>query len=236
MLCLFYWLLEECKLQKQQTATQQITEQQLTKQQVTAEDVKKAYHFYAHFYYFIFGAPLEHGRRVLAKILKISPPNTILEVGVGTGMLLRHYPNSSEVTGIDICEDMLAVAQTRADALPQIAINLQTMDAENLTFADESFDCVVLAYVLSATPNPHKLSAEVRRVCKKNGTIYILNHFSGSGFWWLLEKLVANMANKIGFRSEFSYEYYVQNQPWKIIKTERVNLFGLSKFVVIKNV
>lgn len=201
----------------------------------TADDVKKAYHFYAPIYYFAFGAILEHGRRVLAQALKAAPPNTILEIGVGTGMLLKHYPPNSKITGIDICEDMLKVAQTVADTLPQLSIQLQMMDAENQSFANESFDCVVLPYVLSVTPNPDALIAEAQRVCKKNGTIMILNHFSGSSFWWLLEKLVANMAKKIGFRSEFSYQQYVQNQPWQILKTQRVNLLGLSKFVLIKN-
>jgi phosphatidylethanolamine/phosphatidyl-N-methylethanolamine N-methyltransferase len=109
------------------------------------------------------------------------------------------------------------------------------MDAENMSFPNDSFDCVVLPYVLSVTPSPEKLINEVRRVCKPGAHIIIVNHFSGSGFWWFLEKTVKNIAERIGFRSEFSYEQNILVYDWNIIKVQSVNLFGLSKLIVIQN-
>ncbi|HEY3300119.1 MAG TPA: methyltransferase domain-containing protein [Methylophilaceae bacterium] len=218
------------------TQQQSVTKENLASDEVTFDDIKKAYHIHARIYYFTFGAILEPGRRALAKVLKQSPPDTVLEMGVGTGMLLKHYPVTSKVTGIDFSEDMLIVARQRAKKLSDHDIQLHRMDGEKLTFANESFDSVVLPYVLSVTPHPQRIIDEARRVCKKNGTIYILNHFSGSGFWWLFEKLVEKLAKKIGFRSEFSYQQYVLNQPWQIEQSTSVNLFGLSKFVIIRNI
>lgn len=203
--------------------------------QITQADIKKSYHFYAPIYDLLFGAVLEPGRKVLCKEVRKLNPTSLLEIGVGTGLLLNKYPTNCKITGIDISEDMLMIAREKAKNLPQMDITLEIIDAEHLKFSDHSFDCVVIPYVLSVTPDPDTLVAEARRVCKKGGTIMILNHFSGKGFWYLLEKTVDGLAKKIGFRSEFSYESHILKYDWKITKVEQVNLFGLSKFILIQN-
>ncbi len=203
---------------------------------ITQADVRKTYRFYAPVYDYVFGKVLEPGRRALSGEVSQLKPASILEVGVGTGLLLESYPAASKVTGIDISEEMLDAARHKARQLRHMVIDLQLMDAEALRFPDESFDCVVLPYVLSVTPDPDALVAEVRRVCRKNGTIIVVNHFSGSGTWYLLEKLVKNLAERIGFRSEFSYEANVLKHDWEVVRAETVNLFGLSKLVVIRNI
>lgn len=202
---------------------------------ITKADIKNTYKFYAPIYDFMFGAVLDPGRRMLAKEVILLKPCKILEVGVGTGLLLGSYPASSKIVGIDICHDMLKRARDRAKKLSYMDIELKLIDAEHLNFADNSFDCVVIPYVLSVTPDPEKLISEVRRVCKKNGTIIILNHFSGNSAWAPLENLVKNLAEKIGFRSKFSYEENISKYNWKILKVNSVNLFGLSKLIVISN-
>jgi phosphatidylethanolamine/phosphatidyl-N-methylethanolamine N-methyltransferase len=202
---------------------------------INPADVKKTYGFYAPIYDLLFGVILEPGRRALCKEVALLKPVKILEVGVGTGLLLSQYPVSSQITGVDLSDEMLEVAKRRVKKLPHMKIHLEIMDAEHLEFADASFDCVVLPYVLSVTPNPEALIKELQRVCEKNGTIIILNHFSGSGVWYLLEKLVKNLAEKIGFRSEFSYETHIIKNKLEVTKLQKVNLFGLSKLVVIRN-
>lgn len=203
--------------------------------QITQSDIKKTYSFYAPFYNILFGSILEPGRRALSKETHCLQPGNILEIGVGTGLLLDKYPVQSHITGIDISDEMLNIAKQKAYEMSHMRIHLEAMDAENLTFADNHFDCVVLPYVLSVTPNPDLLIKESRRVCKKNGTIIIVNHFSGSNSWYLLERLFKNLAEKIGFRSEFNYEKHILKHDWEIVKLKSVNLFGLSKLVVIRN-
>ena len=197
--------------------------------------VKKTYKFYAPIYDFLFGAILEPGRRALCDEVHLWQPDTLLEVGVGTGLLLEKYPASSKITGVDISDEMLDIARSKTKKLPHMDIRLEAMDGEKLSFGDNSFDCVVLPYVLSVTPNPEALVNELRRVCRKDGIIIILNHFSGSGAWYLLEKTFKNLAEKIGFRSEFSYDKHVLIHDWEVLKTATVNLLGLSKLVVIRN-
>jgi phosphatidylethanolamine/phosphatidyl-N-methylethanolamine N-methyltransferase len=89
--------------------------------------------------------------------------------------------------------------------------------------------------VLSVTPHPQRLVAEIRRVCKKDGTIFILNHFSGSNFWWFMERAVRPLANRIGFRSDFSFEDQIMRYDWEIQSTAKVNFMRLSTLVKIRN-
>jgi phosphatidylethanolamine/phosphatidyl-N-methylethanolamine N-methyltransferase len=201
----------------------------------SSKDVVKTYSFYAPIYDFLFGAVLEPGRRALCAEVRQLNPNRILEIGVGTGLLLSQYPITSQITGIDISKEMLDIANDRVGKLPHLSIHLELMDAEKLSFIDDSFDCVVLPYVLSVTPNPNDLIKEALRVCKKDGMLIIVNHFSGSGAWYLLEKLVRSFAQKIGFRSEFSYDAYIVKNDLDVVKLKQVNIFGLSKLIVIKN-
>lgn len=202
---------------------------------ITQSDVKKVYGHLAPIYDLVFGAVFAQGRSALRKELASLQPTRILEVGVGTGLMLDKYPINSKVNGIDIAKEMLEIAKHRAATLPHMNIQLDVMDAEKLDFENNSFDCVVMPYVLSVTPNPDALVAEVRRVCEKDGTIMIVNHFSGNGPWYLLEKLVKNIAEIIGFRSEFDYESHILKHDWHVKKVTKVNLFGLSKLIVIRN-
>lgn len=204
--------------------------------QITIDNVINTYKFYAPLYDYIFGSVFEPGRHALANVVKEQAPSSILEIGVGTGLMLEYYPVKTKIVGVDISSDMLDIAKDRADDLPEHKIKLMKVDAEALNFADGSFDCVTLPYVLSVTPNPEKLVSELRRVCRKGGTIIILNHFSGSRFWTYLERTVRAMANRIGFRSDFDYAEQILKHNWEILSVKTVNVLGLSKLVVIRNI
>lgn len=203
---------------------------------ISRQGVISTYRRYAPMYDWIFGAVLQPGRRALSWAVRGLGAGSVLEVGVGTGLTLRDYPTHCRVVGIDLCEEMLAKARQRAAQLPRDQIHLEAMDAENMRFPDGSFDCVAIPYVLSVTPNPERLVGEVRRVCRKGGTILIVNHFSGGRFWRLLEGAVGGLAEKVGFRSEFNFDEHVLGHDWEVVSVRNVNLFGLSRLIVIRNV
>lgn len=202
---------------------------------ISVDNVVDTYRFYAPLYDRLFGAVLEPGRCALTEAVCAMRPTSILEVGVGTGLTLERYPASASVVGIDISKEMLQIARERAEKLPDRSIHLAAMNAESMDFPDGCFDCVAIPYVLSVTPNPERLVAEIRRVCRKNGTILILNHFSGSRFWWFLESAVRPLSNRIGFRSDFCYDEQILKYDWEILSVRKVNLFGLSRLVTIRN-
>ena len=203
--------------------------------EISPQAVVRTYRFYAPVYDALFGAVLGPGRTRMAKAVSALAPANVLEVGVGTGLALPHYPAGTAVTGIDLSPDMLRRARVVADRLRGRRIDLHEMDAEQLTFEDDSFDCVTVPYVLSVTPDPDRLVAEIRRVCRPGGHILIVNHFSGSRFWWLLERLVRSVADRVGFRSDFDYERHILSHDWHVLSSTPVNLFGLSRLVVIRN-
>ncbi|HSX59786.1 MAG TPA: methyltransferase domain-containing protein [Tahibacter sp.] len=203
---------------------------------LTQEQIKRTYAWYAPIYDQLFGAVYAHGRRRMAAALRTLAPQRVLEVGVGTGLTLNCYPATSSIVGIDLSEPMLARARRRATRLGLTDVDLRIMDGESTPFPDASFDCVTVPYVLSATPEPARLVRELRRVCRPGGNIVILNHFSGSRFWWLLERAAQPLSSKVGFRSDFHFEEHVARHDWKILSVESANPFGLSRLVVIENV
>lgn len=202
---------------------------------ISVDNVVDTYRFYAPLYDRVFGAVLEPGRQVLTDAVCALQPKSILEVGIGTGLTLERYPVEATVIGIDISQEMLNIARTRARNLAGRNIHLAAMNAEAMDFPDGCFDCVAIPYVLSVTPNPAKLVTEIRRVCRKGGTILILNHFSGSRFWWFLERAVRPLSNRIGFRSDFCYDEQILKYDWEILSVKKVNFLGLSRMVAIRN-
>lgn len=199
----------------------------------TPEEVISTYRRLAPVYDRVFGFVLDHGRRELAKAVAKENPGNLLEIGVGTGLMLHRYPRRTHVVGIDLSEDMLKIAHTRVDAKELTNIELHAMNAEELTFPDESFDCVTLPYVLSVTPNPEKLVSEVRRVCRKDGTIFILGHFGGGRFSWLTDGFARLVARKAKFQPALSYEEQVLNHDWEVKASRLANVLGISRLVAV---
>ena len=99
----------------------------------------------------------------------------ILEVGVGTGKNIQYYPDDAEVTAIDFSEKMLEKAKMRAEKLVK-SVDLRLMDAQQLDFPDETFDTVITTCVFCSVPDAVKGLKEIRRVCKKDGQIIMLEH------------------------------------------------------------
>jgi len=202
---------------------------------VSRAQVERSYRRYAPIYDLLFGASLGPGRSAMLRAVQQLAPQSILEVGVGTGLALPRYPAASRIVGVDVSPQMLEVARRRVQADAE-RIQLEVMDAESMSFADASFNCVTLPYVLSVTPNPDRLVAEVRRVCRPGGHILIVNHFSGHMPWRPVERLLRPLAGPLGFRTEFSLEQHVLRHDWEVLSIETTNLLALSRLILIRNV
>jgi ubiquinone/menaquinone biosynthesis C-methylase UbiE len=129
------------------------------------------------FLYDIMEAPMEGLRfaswrqRLAGRI--VGP--TALEVGVGTGKNLAYYPEDVRITAIDFSPRMLARARKKANKL-NIRVDLQEMDVQYLKFPDHSFDTVFATFVFCSVPDPVMGLRELRRICKPEGRLLLLEH------------------------------------------------------------
>ena len=200
-----------------------------------ALSVIHTYDRYARFYDFTFGAVLNHGRKTLARVLNARAGEKILEIGVGSGLMLPLYPRNVQVVGIDISAKMLHRARATVARHRLEHVELRLVDAEITDLPPAAFDHVVLPYVYSVTPHPLLLMRQAFRLCKPGGSIWILNHFSQSTAWAFLERPFRPFAQSIGFRTDFPYKTYVVDQGWQILAEYKVNLFSLSRLVHVRN-
>ena len=100
----------------------------------------------------------------------------VLEIGLGTGLNLPHYPNTLlQLRAVDpfpLLPDRLAERST-ATSFP---IEISRISAEQLPYDDRTFDCVVSTWTLCTIPDPVAALREVRRVLKLEGTFVFLEH------------------------------------------------------------
>jgi len=199
--------------------------------------IEKVYRRYAKRYDFYFGALFQPGRKAVINRMRCRPGERILEVGVGTGLSLPLYPSGVQVTGIDISEAMLARARARAarDRLEQV-VALLRMDAEHMDFRDDSFDKVVAMYVVSVVPSPAQLVAEMRRVCRPGGELYIVNHFQHANPLVAgIEHLLAPLSRLLGFHTDFPLENFLRETGLEVSERIPVNVLGYWTLLRARN-
>jgi ubiquinone/menaquinone biosynthesis C-methylase UbiE len=109
-----------------------------------------------------------------------------LEVAIGTGLNLPRYSDDVGITGVDLSEEMLAIARDRADRMGRV-VELREGDAHDLPFDDESFDSVVCTYSLCQIPDPRKAVSEMKRVLRAGGKLILVDHIRSSvrPLFWL---------------------------------------------------
>ncbi len=95
----------------------------------------------------------------------------VLEVAVGTGLNLPHYPDDVRLTGVDLSDRMLDLARGR-----DRTATLRQADAHALPFADGSFDTVVCTFGLCSIPDPDTAVAEMVRVLRPGGRLILVDH------------------------------------------------------------
>jgi phosphatidylethanolamine/phosphatidyl-N-methylethanolamine N-methyltransferase len=187
--------------------------------------VARVYENLAWVYDLTFGPALHPGRVDAIRRMAIKPGDRVLEVGVGTGINAALYPAECSVTGIDFSSSMLEKAHDRIARKGVRNVRLLQMDAQNMKFADDSFDIVYAPYVISVVPDPVAVTREMHRVCRPGGKIIILNHFrskSRLGSW--LETIIAPFTLYLGFKSDLDLPAFLVQAGLKPVSIEKVNV------------
>lgn len=183
--------------------------------------VATAYDRWAPIYDIVFGNVFAAGRREAIDAAE-RVGGDILEVGIGTGISLPHYRAGNAIHGVDISDAMLLKARQRVKQLGLTHVReIARMDAENLTYADNSFDVVVAQYVITSVPDPERALDEFVRVVRPGGEIVITTRVgAGEGLRGNIEKALMPLTSRLGFRTDFPWSRY---EEWAA-RTPRVKL------------
>ena len=123
---------------------------------------------------------------------------SLLEVGIGSGLSLPHYPDSVRVTGVDLSPQMLRLCGARAAALGR-PVELVEHDAQSLPFAAATFDSIAFNLCLCTIPDPRLAVREGLRVARPGAPMVFLEHVR-SHLWPVA--LVQDLVNPLTVRFE----------------------------------
>ncbi|MGD9724028.1 MAG: class I SAM-dependent methyltransferase [Pirellulales bacterium] len=155
----------------------------------------------------------------------------VLEIGIGTGLNLPHYPRSiRKITAIDPNPGMHRKAHKRI-AAGEIEVDKRVLGGESLPFGAESFDCVVSTFTMCSIAGIEQALAEFHRVLRPGGRFLFLEHGlspdPGVQRWQRrlngLERLIADnchldrdiraLVGRQPFQSTECAEFYLEKTP-----------------------
>jgi ubiquinone/menaquinone biosynthesis C-methylase UbiE len=121
----------------------------------------------------------------------ITPTDIVVNVACGTGkferIILAENPNQ-QIVSIDISEKMLAIAQRKLQAYPNVSFSLSSAAA--LPCTNGSFDVIVSASSFHYFDDPRAALAEMKRVLKPDGKVIILDWCKDYLVCWLCDLLL----------------------------------------------
>lgn len=105
----------------------------------------------------------------------------IADIGCGSGeitvRLAARYPDA-QLVAVDILESSVAYArQAHAALAPRV--RFEQGDAFELAFPDEQFDLVVCRHMTQSVPEPERILAELKRICRPGGWLHVLSEDYG---------------------------------------------------------
>ncbi|MFD1150961.1 class I SAM-dependent methyltransferase [Saccharothrix hoggarensis] len=159
----------------------------------------------------------------------------VLEVAIGTGLNLPHYPSDVRLTGLDLSPGMLAQARARADHLGR-DVTLVEGDAQSLPFPDAHFDTVVCTLGLCGVPDDRAAIHEMHRVLRPGGRLLLLDHVGSHHRvilfgQRLLERLTLRMIGDHQTRRPLPL---VEQAGFTVRRRERLKLGTVERLAAVK--
>ncbi len=140
--------------------------------------------------YAVIGTTLTITGELLCEAVELRPGQQVLDVAAGNGnATLAAARRWAEVTSTDYVPALLEHGRARASA-ERLPVTFQEADAEQLPFADRSFDVLLSVFGVMFTANQEQAAQELLRVCRSGGTIGLAN--------WTPEGFIGNVFRTIG--------------------------------------
>jgi ubiquinone/menaquinone biosynthesis C-methylase UbiE len=165
----------------------------------TSKEISRKYDRFARWYDWVEGVPDVLGVSRLRQSLLKRASAKVLEVAVGTGKNLKFYPSDCRVIALDLSNEMLNVARKHAAKL-SMDVWFLLGEAETLPFPDNSFDTVVSSLTSCTFPDPLAALGEMKRVCKPEGKILLLEHGRSNREWLgrFQDRMADRLAKQLG--------------------------------------
>jgi ubiquinone/menaquinone biosynthesis C-methylase UbiE len=140
--------------------------------------------------YAVVGTTLQIVGEQLVERMDLRAGQTVLDIAAGNGnATLAAARRWCDVTSTDYVETLLARGRRRAEA-EGLSVTFQKADAEDLPFADGSFDAVVSTFGAMFSPDQSRTASEMLRVCRSGGCIGLAN--------WTPDGFIGQMFKTIG--------------------------------------
>lgn len=154
-------------------------------------------------------------RRKVRKIIEKNSFSNILDIATGTGDLAIELSKiiNIKITGIDISQNMLSIAEKKIAKKNKTAqIDLFLEDSAKLSFSNNYFDAATCAFGVRNFENINNSLLEIYRVLKNDGILVILEfttpkkNFFGKFFKFYFKKILPTIG-KLVSKSSFAYNY-----------------------------
>jgi phosphatidylethanolamine/phosphatidyl-N-methylethanolamine N-methyltransferase len=195
----------------------------------------KLYAEFAPLYDRVFGKIFYSRLERVIEDLDIPPGTQVLEVGAGTGTSFPAYPTHCSVTGVDLAPDMLARARQKIQDNGWSHLQVMEMNALDLKFPDNSFDFVMAFHVVTVVPDPVRMMAEAKRVCKPSGRIVIVNHFTSDvPVLGSLTKAMDPLTRWLGWRTDLQLKPFIAETGLTVERVYKINKASLYTVVLAR--
>jgi phosphatidylethanolamine/phosphatidyl-N-methylethanolamine N-methyltransferase len=196
----------------------------------------KIYSEFAPLYDKIFGKIFYSRLERVIENLDIPAGAKVLEVGAGTGTSFPAYPTHCEVVGIDLAPDMLARARQKIEDNGWEHLSVLEMNALDLEFPDNTFDYVMAFHVVTVVPDPVRMVAEAKRVCKPGGKIVVVNHFT-SDFPLIgtLTEALDPLTRWLGWRTDLRLKPFIETTNLAVERVYKLSKSSLYTVLLGRN-
>jgi phosphatidylethanolamine/phosphatidyl-N-methylethanolamine N-methyltransferase len=195
----------------------------------------KIYSEFAPLYDKVFGKIFYNRIEQVIENLCIPPGAKVLEVGAGTGTAFPAYPPHCEITGIDLAPDMLARARQKIQENGWSHIKVAEMNALQLKFPDNTFDYVMAFHVVTVVPDPVRMIAEAKRVCKPSGRIVIVNHFTSEvPLLGSLTQALDPITRWLGWRTDLRLKPFIDDTGLRVEASYKLSKASLYNVLICR--
>ena len=155
-------------------------------------------------------------RKTAIRQLKKLDPKNILDVATGTAdvaIMTTGILRADKITGIDISDGMLAIGRQKVKKLGlEKTIELLNGDSETISFADNSFDAVTVAFGVRNFAHLEKGLSEIKRVLKPGGKLVVLEFsqpktIGVTQLYKVYMKIVAPNVGRLFSKNRNAYKY-----------------------------